>query len=67
VRICSGTRDLVLGALTAPRFVAAIPGAELHALPGCGHVPMADEPALVAAAILDFTREAARRALAALA
>jgi len=50
-RICFGTRDLMIGALTAPRFAAAIPGAELVALPGCGHVPMADDPGLVARAL----------------
>jgi pimeloyl-ACP methyl ester carboxylesterase len=50
-RICFGTRDAMIGALTAPRFAAAIPGAELVALPGCGHVPMADDPGLVARAL----------------
>jgi pimeloyl-ACP methyl ester carboxylesterase len=57
-RICSGTRDVMLGAYTAPRFVAAIPRAELHPLPGCGHVPMADDPARVATAIAGFTTAA---------
>jgi pimeloyl-ACP methyl ester carboxylesterase len=56
VRICFGTRDLMLGRLTAPRFAAAIPGAELVPLPGCGHVPMSDDPPLVARAITDLTR-----------
>jgi pimeloyl-ACP methyl ester carboxylesterase len=55
VRICFGTRDLVIGALTAPRFAAAIPGAELVPLPGCGHVPMADDPELVARTITELT------------
>jgi pimeloyl-ACP methyl ester carboxylesterase len=55
VRICFGTRDLMLGALTAPRFAAAIPGARLIPLPRCGHVPMADDPRLVAEAITDLT------------
>jgi pimeloyl-ACP methyl ester carboxylesterase len=59
VRIAAGTRDMLLGGLTAPRFAAAIPGAELVALPGCGHVPFADDPAGVAAAILEFTAGAA--------
>ena len=56
--ICFGTRDLMIGALTAPRFAAAIPGARLIPLPGCGHVPMADDPALVAQAIVDVTAAA---------
>jgi pimeloyl-ACP methyl ester carboxylesterase len=58
VRICFGTEDAMLGALTAPRFVAAIPGAQLIPLPGCGHVPMADNPGLVARAITDLTLDA---------
>jgi pimeloyl-ACP methyl ester carboxylesterase len=55
VRITYGTLDFMLGALTAPRFAAAIPGAELVPLPGLGHVPMLDDPDLVAHTILDFT------------
>jgi pimeloyl-ACP methyl ester carboxylesterase len=54
-RICFGTRDAMIGALTAPRFAAAVPGAELMPLIGCGHVPMADDPDLVAGAILGLT------------
>jgi pimeloyl-ACP methyl ester carboxylesterase len=55
VRIAYGTLDFMLGALTAPRFAALIPGAELIPLPGLGHVPMLDDPELVARTILDFT------------
>jgi pimeloyl-ACP methyl ester carboxylesterase len=55
VRVCFGTEDAMLGALTSPRFAAAIPGAQLVPLPGCGHVPMADNPELVARAITDLT------------
>jgi len=55
VRICFGTEDLMIGALTAPRFAAAIPGAQLVPLLGCGHVPMADNPSHVASAITDLT------------
>jgi pimeloyl-ACP methyl ester carboxylesterase len=54
-RVCFGTRDVMLGAYTAPRFAAAIPRADLVPLPGCGHVPMADDPARVAEAILGVT------------
>ena len=46
----------MIGALTAPRFAAAIPGAQLVPLLGCGHVPMADDPALVATTITEFTQ-----------
>jgi pimeloyl-ACP methyl ester carboxylesterase len=55
VRIVFGTLDLMLGAFTAPRFAAVIPGAELRALPGLGHVPMNDAPELVARTVLEFT------------
>ena len=34
----------------------AVPGAELVVLPGVGHVPMVDNPALVAWTILQHTR-----------
>ena len=34
--------------------VAAVPGVEVVRLPGCGHVPMYDDPALVARTIADF-------------
>jgi pimeloyl-ACP methyl ester carboxylesterase len=55
VRVAYGTLDLMLGVFTAPRFAAAIPGAELVPLPALGHVPMLDDPDLVARTILDFT------------
>jgi pimeloyl-ACP methyl ester carboxylesterase len=55
VRVCTGTRDAMLGTFTAPRFAASIRGAELHRLPGCGHVPMADDPAAIAACIVGLT------------
>jgi pimeloyl-ACP methyl ester carboxylesterase len=55
VRVAYGTLDLMLGVLTAPRFAAAIPRAELVPLLGAGHVPMLDDPELVARTILNFT------------
>jgi pimeloyl-ACP methyl ester carboxylesterase len=57
VRVAFGTLDLMLGVFTAPRFAAAIPGAELVPLLGVGHVPMLDDPELVARTILDFTAQ----------
>jgi pimeloyl-ACP methyl ester carboxylesterase len=59
VRILYGTLDVMLGALTAPRFAVAIPGSELVSLPGLGHVPMIDDPQLVTDTILDFTTRSA--------
>jgi pimeloyl-ACP methyl ester carboxylesterase len=61
VRVAYGTLDLMLGVFTAPRFAAAIPGAELIPLPAVGHVPMLDDPELVARTILDFTIHADTR------
>ena len=57
VRVVHGMLDLMLGVFTAPRFAAAIPDAELVPLPGVGHVPMLDDPELVARTILDFTAD----------
>ena len=57
VRVVFGMLDLMLGVFTAPRFAAAIPDAELVPLPGVGHVPMLDDPELVARTILDFTAD----------
>ena len=58
VRVAYGMLDLMLGVFTAPRFAAAIPQAELVSLPAVGHVPMLDDPELVARTILDFTADA---------
>jgi pimeloyl-ACP methyl ester carboxylesterase len=57
VRILFGTADIMLGAFTAPRFAALMPGVDLVPLVGLGHVPMADDPALVARRILEFTAD----------
>jgi pimeloyl-ACP methyl ester carboxylesterase len=54
-RICTGTRDVMLGTFTAPRFAASIPPADLVFLHGCGHVPMNDDPDGVAQAITAVT------------
>jgi pimeloyl-ACP methyl ester carboxylesterase len=55
VRVAYGTLDLMLGGFTAPRFAAGIPGAQLVPLPAVGHVPMLDDPELVARTVLEFT------------
>jgi pimeloyl-ACP methyl ester carboxylesterase len=57
VRLAFGTADLMLGAYTTPRFALAIPGAELVPLPHLGHVPMNDDPELVAQTILELTTQ----------
>jgi pimeloyl-ACP methyl ester carboxylesterase len=48
VLIVRGERSDVLGAATAARMVAALPGAELVTVPRVGHAPTLDEPESVA-------------------
>ncbi|GAA0446276.1 alpha/beta fold hydrolase [Streptomyces olivaceiscleroticus] len=53
VTIGWGSRDRLLLPRQGLRAKRVIPGARLVRLPGCGHVPMNDDPALVARVILD--------------
>ncbi|MFD0366998.1 alpha/beta fold hydrolase [Streptomyces sp. NPDC127114] len=53
VTVAWGTRDRLLLRRQGIRAKRAIPGARLIRLPGCGHVPMNDDPALVSRVILD--------------
>ncbi|MGW0883309.1 alpha/beta fold hydrolase [Streptomyces sp. NPDC002671] len=56
VTVAWGTRDRVLVRRQGVRAKQLIPHARLVRLPGCGHVPMNDDPALVARIILDGSR-----------
>ncbi|MFF3623435.1 alpha/beta fold hydrolase [Streptomyces sp. NPDC002467] len=56
VTIAWGTRDRLLLRRQGVRAKHTIPGARLVRLPGCGHVPMNDDPALVSRVILDTAR-----------
>ncbi|WP_142215878.1 alpha/beta fold hydrolase [Streptomyces sp. SLBN-118] len=56
VTIGWGTRDRLLLRRQGIRAKHVIPSARLVRLPGCGHVPMNDDPALVARVILDGSR-----------
>ncbi|MEU1301711.1 alpha/beta fold hydrolase [Streptomyces shenzhenensis] len=56
VTVAWGTRDLVLVRRQGIRAKRIIPRARLVRLPGCGHCPMNDDPALVARVILDGSR-----------
>ncbi len=56
VTVAWGTRDRVLLRRQGIRAKQIIPRARLVRLPGCGHVPMNDDPALVARVILDGSR-----------
>lgn len=53
VTVAWGSRDRLLLRRQGVRAKQVIPGARLVRLPGCGHVPMHDDPALVARVILD--------------
>jgi pimeloyl-ACP methyl ester carboxylesterase len=59
VRIAWGLNDRMLPFMRygAP-MLAAVPAAELRLMPGVGHVPMIDDPALIANTILDFVEGA---------
>jgi pimeloyl-ACP methyl ester carboxylesterase len=59
VTVVWGTKDQILPVRQAERFREQIPHAEIRILDGLGHVPMSDDPALVASTILEGT---ARRA-----
>ncbi|WP_405753348.1 alpha/beta fold hydrolase [Streptomyces sp. NBC_00012] len=56
VTVAWGSRDRILPRRQGIRAKHTIPGARLVRLPGCGHVPMNDDPALVARVILDTSR-----------
>lgn len=55
VTVAWGTRDRILPPVQAQRARSALPTARHVTLPGCGHVPMSDAPALVAKVILETT------------
>ncbi|MGW0780252.1 alpha/beta fold hydrolase [Streptomyces sp. NPDC002913] len=56
VTVAWGTKDRLLLRRQGIRAKQIIPGARLVRLPGCGHVPMNDDPAAVARVILDTSR-----------
>ena len=58
VTVAWGTRDKILLHRQAARAQRGLPGARHIDLRACGHVPMSDAPARVAAAILATTKEA---------
>ncbi|MEV0013596.1 alpha/beta fold hydrolase [Streptomyces tendae] len=63
VTVAWGDRDRLLLPRQGIRAKRAIPRARLVRLPGCGHVPMNDDPALVARVLLDGSRAQSARAL----
>lgn len=60
VTIAWGTRDRLLLPRQGVRAKHTVPDARLVRLPGCGHVPMSDDPALVARVLLDGSRRVTR-------
>ncbi|MEU5180896.1 alpha/beta fold hydrolase [Streptomyces longwoodensis] len=56
VTVAWGTRDMILVRRQGVRAKQIVPRARLVRLPGCGHCPMNDDPALVARVILDGSR-----------
>jgi pimeloyl-ACP methyl ester carboxylesterase len=54
VLIAWGAEDRLLFGRQAERFATVIPGATVVRLPGVGHVPMAEDPELVARTIREF-------------
>ncbi|OIJ66908.1 alpha/beta fold hydrolase [Streptomyces mangrovisoli] len=56
VTVAWGSRDMLLVRRQGVRAKQIIPRARLVRLPGCGHCPMNDDPALVARVILDGSR-----------
>ncbi|MGW2719735.1 alpha/beta fold hydrolase [Streptomyces sp. NPDC001492] len=56
VTVAWGTRDMLLVRRQGVRAKRIVPRARLVRLPGCGHCPMNDDPALVARVILDGSR-----------
>jgi alpha-beta hydrolase superfamily lysophospholipase len=57
VRIAWAEHDRTIGFERYGRpFLSAVPGAEHVTLPGVGHVPMYDDPELIATTILEVTR-----------
>lgn len=56
VTVAWGTKDRILVRRQGVRAKRIIPRARLVRLPGCGHVPMNDDPALVARVLLDGSR-----------
>ncbi|GGS97784.1 alpha/beta fold hydrolase [Streptomyces chromofuscus] len=59
VTVAWGSRDRLLVPRQGIRAKYVLPKARLVRLPGCGHVPMNDDPALVARVLLDGSRSVA--------
>lgn len=56
--IAWGTRDVLLLPRQGRRWAEALPGSRLVRLPGLGHTPMPDDPAMVVEVIIRTTEAA---------
>jgi pimeloyl-ACP methyl ester carboxylesterase len=63
VTVAFGSRDLLLLPHQSRHLDQLPPGTQVETLPGCGHVPMADDPGAVAALIIASAARAGRREL----
>jgi pimeloyl-ACP methyl ester carboxylesterase len=61
VLIVFGGKDRIIPPRQARYFLDRIADARLVEVPGLGHVPMSDDPELIARTILDFSRQARER------
>lgn len=52
--VIHGTEDKLITPENGRRLAARIPGARLELFDGCGHMPMYEQPARLAATVLDF-------------
>jgi pimeloyl-ACP methyl ester carboxylesterase len=63
VTVAFGSRDLLLLRHQSRHLDQLPPGTQVESLPGCGHVPMADDPGAVAALIIASAARAGRSEL----
>ena len=60
VTVAFGSRDLILLRHQSRHLDQLPPSTQIKALPGCGHVPIADDPRAVAALIMESAARAVR-------
>lgn len=53
VTLVWGSHDRIIPSVTALRAKRLLPDARQILLPGCGHMPMSDNPELIAQTLLD--------------
>jgi pimeloyl-ACP methyl ester carboxylesterase len=61
VTVLWGTRDFILSPRQGPRFSSVIPQCDLRPLRGLGHIPMSDDPDMMASSIFAVTSRGTHR------